>query len=375
MTTAQEKYFPGLEGVIAGETAISTIAGGLQYRGYRIEQLARESTFEEVAYLLLQGNLPTPAEFASFRDRVASAREVPTSIIDFYRTIPDDAPAMDVLRTGVSALAHHDPDTGSNDHDANVRKAERLLAKIPTIIAARARLKQGVDPIQPRSDLDHSANLLHMLRGAEPDEVERKALDVSLILYAEHEYNASTFAARVTASTLADLHGAVAAAIAALKGPLHGGANERAVEVLESVGSRDRAEEWIRNALAKRTLVMGFGHRVYKTSDPRAVILKKYCGRIAPEKGATELEEIADVIETVMWEEKKIPPNMDWPAGRLFRMIGLETELFTPIFVASRITGWSAHVIEQLDDNRLIRPRANYIGPEPRGYVPIEARG
>ena len=372
--TSTPEYSPGLEGVIAGETAVSTIEGGLRYRGYNVSELAERSSFDEVAYLLLHGELPSGADLDGFRARVASARAVPGTVIDVYRALPANASAMEVLRTGVSVLAHHDPETGSNDHEANVRKAERLLARIPTIIAARSRLNRGLVPVEPRADLDYSANLLYMLNGTDPDEVERNALDVSLILYAEHEYNASTFAARVTASTLADLYGAVVAGIAALRGPLHGGANEAVVEMLEEVGGPDRAEAWIRDALEDRRLVMGFGHRIYKVEDPRATILKEFCGRLAPERGATEWEEMAETIERVMWEEKRIPPNMDYPAGRLYRMIGLETELYTPLFVASRVTGWAAHVIEQHDDNRLVRPRANYTGPPARQYVPIEQR-
>ena len=375
MTNATEQYYPGLEGVIAGETGISTIAGGLQYRGYSIQDLAEDSSFEEVAYLLIHGELPTQSEFDGFLERLAGARSVPESIQAQYRSLPSDANAMDVLRTGVSILSHHDPDTGSNELDASKRKAERLLAAIPTLITSWSRIKAGNEPVAPRANLDFSANLLNMLHGREADEVERHALDVSLILYAEHEYNASTFTARVAASTLADLHGAVVAAIAALKGPLHGGANERAVEVLEEVGSRDNAEPWIRNALATKRLVMGFGHRVYKDEDPRATILKDFCMRIAPQRDATEWEEMSDIIEKVMWDEKHLPPNMDWPAGRLYRMIGLETEIYTPLFVAARVTGWAAHVIEQQSANRLIRPRANYVGPEPRAYAAIDSRG
>jgi 2-methylcitrate synthase/citrate synthase II len=375
MTNPTETYYPGLEGVIAGETGISTIAGGLQYRGYSIQDLAEKSTFEEVAYLLIHGNLPSEAEFASFKSRVADARAVPDAVFTLFRSLPIDSNAMDVLRTGVSILAHHDTDTGSNELDDSVAKAERLLAAIPTLVTAWARIKAGNDPVAPLSDLDFSSNLLNMLHDSEPAEVERHALDVSLILYAEHEYNASSFTARVAASTLADLHGAVVAAIAALKGPLHGGANEKAVEVLEEVGSRDNAEPWIRNALETKRLVMGFGHRVYKDEDPRATILKRFCMEISPERNATEWEEMATIIEKVMWDEKHLPPNMDWPAGRLYRMIGLETEIYTPLFVAARVTGWAAHIIEQHSGNRLIRPRSNYIGPEPQDYVSMSERG
>lgn len=374
MATQTQPYYPGLEGVIAGETAISTIEGGLRYRGYPIEELAEQSDFEEVAFLVLNGELPAQAEFAAFRERMANARAVPESILHFYESIPSDVPAMDVLRTGVSAVAHHDPEIGSNDHDANLRKAERILAVAPTLVAARSRLKRGLRPVPPRTDLTHAANFLYMVRGTAPDDIEVRAMDTALILYAEHEFNASTFTARVTASTLADLHSAIVAGICALKGPLHGGANERAVEVMESVGSAANAESWIRDALAKKVRIMGFGHRVYKTGDPRAAILKRFCRELAPQKNAGEWEQIADTLEKIMWDEKKLPPNMDWPAGRLFHMLGLETELYTPIFVASRISGWAAHVIEQHDHNRLIRPRANYTGPGLRSYLPVGDR-
>lgn len=373
MTSSQE-YSPGLEGVVAGETAVSTIEGGLRYRGYDVGALAEQSDFEEVAFLLLHGELPKPSDLDDFVARLISYRSVPETVVDIYRSIPLDAPAMDVLRTGVSALAHHDPETNTNEDQANVRKAERLLARIPTLIAARSRLKRGLSPIEPRTDLDHSANFLYMLDGNEPEDIVRKALDVSLVLYAEHEYNASTFAARVTASTLADIYGAVVAGISALRGPLHGGANEAVVEMLKQVGGSENAEVWIRRALKNRSLVMGFGHRIYKVEDPRATILKGFCRRIAPEYEATDWEEMAETIERIMWKEKRIPPNMDYPAGRLYRMIGLEEEIYTPLFVASRVTGWAAHVIEQHADNRIVRPRANYNGPLAREYVDIDQR-
>lgn len=376
MTTAKEQYFPGLEGVIAGETAISTISGGLQYRGFTIEDLAEKSNFDEVAFLLIHGGMPTPEEIQAFRSRVHRARKISEPVIDFIRSIPKNAPAMDVLRSGVSALAHFDPDTDSNEHDADVRKAERLLAQIPTLIAARGRLKAGKEPVAPREDLDHSANLLYMLTGKVPPESHRRAFEVSMILYAEHEYNASTFTARVTASTLADMHGAIAAAIAALKGPLHGGANEKAVAVLRAVGSPVNAEKWIRDSLARKERIMGFGHRIYKVEDPRATFLKGFCQQLAKELGRQpqDWEAMADTVERVIWQEKKLPPNVDWPAGRLYHMLGLEVELYTPIFVSSRITGWAAHVIEQHDHNRLIRPVARYTGPADLAYVAIDKR-
>lgn len=370
-----ETYHPGLEGVVAGETAISTIEGGLQYRGYSIEDLAEGATFEEVAYLLLEGELPDESQLDAFRAELADAAAVDPAILRILAEIPPDAPAMDVLRTSVSALAHFDPDVVSNDHAANLRKARRLLAQIPVVIAARHRLKNNQKVLEPRRELSLAGNLLWLLSGGETEKQAERAVDVSLILYAEHEYNASTFTARVVSSTLSDLHSAIVAAIGALKGPLHGGANERVMEVLQEVGSPEKAESWVRDALAAKRRIMGFGHRVYKTGDPRAVILKEYCRQLAPGSERPELEALADVIENVVTGEKKLPPNLDWPSARLYHYLGFAVELYTPLFVASRVAGWSAHVIEQHDHNRLIRPRARYTGEKGREFVPLKERG
>ena len=369
-----EIYSPGLEGVIAGETAISTVSGGLSYRGYSIEELARHGSFEEVAYLLLYGELPNALQLDEFQKRLQAAAQVPRPIIDTLRHLPATASPMDVLRSGASLLAHWDPEAGDNSHDANVRKAERLLAQLPVVMAARHRMKQGKEPVPAESGRSLASNCLHMLFRADPPEGHVKAMDVSLILYAEHEYNASTFAARVIVSTLSDLHSATAGAIGALKGPLHGGANERVMDVLAEVKTKENAEPWVRQALARKERIMGFGHRVYKHGDPRAVYLKELCGQLAAETGNEELEGMADVIERIIWEEKKLPPNLDWPSARLYQYLGLPVELYTPLFVLSRTAGWSAHVIEQLDNNRLIRPRARYTGPQPRPWLPIAER-
>jgi len=367
-------YSPGLEGVVAGETGVSTITGGLSYRGYSIEDLARHATFDETAYLLLHGELPTADELTAFRGRLASAVEPPAPIIDFLRRIPAGVPLMDVMRSGASLLAHWDEEVGDNSHDANVRKAEHLLARLPVLMAARYRISQGQEPVAADPNLSIGENILWMLHRSVPSPQMSRAMDVSLILYAEHEFNASTFTARVVASTLSDLHSAITAAIGALKGPLHGGANERVLDVLAEVGSPDRAEAWIRDALARKARIMGFGHRVYKTGDPRARFLKPLCGELAAETGHTDMERMADIIETVVWQEKQLPPNLDWPSARLYHYLDLAVDLYTPLFVVSRVTGWSAHVIEQLDNNRLIRPRSNYTGPAARGWKPIEQR-
>ncbi|MBS0264378.1 MAG: citrate synthase [Planctomycetes bacterium] len=373
MSTAQ--YFPGLEGVIAGETAISTITGGLSYRGYGITELAAQSTFPEVAYLLLYGELPSAEQLADFKAILHESAEVDTSIIDLIRQVPLHVSAMDVLRTGVSALGHFDPQVDENTRSANIGKTVRLLAQIPILIAARHRLRQGLPLLQPDPANGFAANLLYLITGQAPTPVQERAMDVSLILYAEHEFNASTFTARVVTSTQADLHSAITAAIGALKGPLHGGANERVLEVLEEVGTPDRAETWVRQALAQKRKIMGFGHRVYKDGDPRAVILRNYCADLARQAGDLSLETIADTLERVVREEKKLPPNLDWPSARLYKYLGLEVDLYTPLFVASRVVGWAAHVIEQSENNRLIRPRSQYNGPEMRPYVPLEERG
>ncbi len=373
-TMTTEAYHPGLEGVIAGETAISTIEGGLQYRGYSIADLAEHSTFLEVAYLLLHGKLPSEEELADFLAIYSESAEVDDSIIEFLRQIPLHVGAMDVLRTGISAISHFDPQLDDDSEGGNIAKAVRMLAQIPILIAARYRMTLGMDLIEPDPDLSFAANILYMITGKCPSEQRERAMDVSLILYAEHEFNASTFTARVVTSTQSDIYSAIVAAVGALKGPLHGGANERVMEVLEEVGSPDNAEDWIRDALAKKRRIMGFGHRVYKTGDPRAVILKRYCGELAEKTRNLELEKMADVIEGIVVEEKGLPPNLDWPSARLYHYLGLDVELYTPLFVASRVSGWAAHAIEQTANNRLIRPRSRYTGPTGQRFLPISGR-
>ena len=375
MTTPSEIYSPGLEGVIAGETAISTITGGLRYRGYPVPELAEKATFDEVAYLLLHGELPTHAQLKDFDARLAAAQKLPAVLSDLLKKLPKNAVPMDVLRTGVSILAHHDPDLGDNGRAANLRKAERLLAQIPLVIAEAYRAAKELPVVTSRPELGFAANMLYMLRGTPPDAFDTKAFDVSLILYAEHEFNASTFTARVVCSTESDLHSSITAAIGALKGPLHGGANEKVMDLLLATGGADKAEAWIRNALARKHKVMGFGHRVYKTGDVRARVLKEYAKQAAQRAGTTQWETAAEIIEKVMETEKNLFPNLDWPAGRLYHAMGLEVPLYTPFFVASRVTGWSAHVIEQLEHNRIIRPRSRYTGPDERRVTPLAGRG
>jgi citrate synthase len=372
--SATEIYSPGLEGVIAGETALSTVEGGLRYRGYPVTELAEKATFDEVAYLLLYGELPTAAELDGFRKRLSAARRLPEALRELLRSLPREVSPMDALRSAVSVLAHFDPDMPDSSPGANLRKAERLLGQIPVAVAEQFHLSKGRPPVPPRDDLSQAANFLYMVRGQEPGAEEARALDVSLILYAEHEFNASTFTARVVVSTESDLHSAVVAAIGALKGRLHGGANERVVELLRQAGGPQTAEKWLRDALARKERVMGFGHRVYKAGDVRAGILKEYARRATAAAGLSEWEEAAEAIERVLAAEKNLHPNLDWPAGRLYHALGLEVPLFTPIFVMARVAGWSAHVMEQSEHNRLIRPRARYTGPAVRSVRPLAQR-
>jgi citrate synthase len=373
MSTA-EIYSPGLEGVIAGETAISTVTGGLRYRGYPVGELVEHASFDEVAHLLLHGELPNAKQLTDFRKRTAVARRLPEPLRDLLKALPRWTPSIDALRSAVSVLAHFDQDSPDNSHDATLRKTERLLGQIPVAVADHFRFSKGLQPVPARPDLTTAANFLYMVRGSEPPPEETKALDVALLLYAEHEFNASAFTARVVCSTESDLHSAVVAAIGALKGRLHGGANERVVELLTQAGGPDTAEAWVREALARHERIMGFGHRVYKTGDVRAAILKTYTHRMAEAAGDTQYEETAAVIERVLEQEKHLYPNLDWPAGRLFHALKLEPTVYTPIFVISRVNGWSAHFMEQQAHNRLIRPRGRYTGPEARSVVPLGQR-
>ncbi|HLW64875.1 MAG TPA: citrate/2-methylcitrate synthase [Gemmataceae bacterium] len=368
-------YSPGLEGVIAGETAISSVEDGLRYRGYPVGELVEHCTFDEVAYLLLYGELPSAAQLRAFQSRVTAARRVPEPLTNLLKSLPAHVGGMDALRTSVSIFAHFDAEISSNSHDANLRKAERLLGQIPLAIADYYRFSKGLPPVPARQDLSHTANFLFMLRGTDPSPEETRALDLSLILYAEHEYNASTFSCRVVASTESDLHSCITAGIGALKGPLHGGANEVVLELLQKAGAHPQGPEaWIKEALARKEKIMGFGHRVYKTGDVRAGILKPHAAEALATIGQTELEQTAEVIEKVVAREKKLYPNLDWPAGRLYHALGLERTLYTPIFVMARVAGWSAHCIEQYDHNRLIRPRAKYTGPGKRTVAPLAHR-
>ncbi|HEV2116014.1 MAG TPA: citrate synthase [Terriglobales bacterium] len=369
----------GLEGIVATTSGICYIDGDrgiLAYRGIDIHELADHSTFEEVCYLLWFGKLPARDELQDLRSRLAAERHLDPAIIDFLRRAPQDALPMDVLRTAVSALSFYDADERANDHDANVRKAIRLTSQIAMIVAAYDRIRKGKPVVEPDRLLSHAANFLLMLNGEKPSPTAERAFDIALILHADHELNASTFAARVTAATLSDMHSAITSAIGALKGPLHGGANEAAFRILEAIStSGSDPVDYVRGMLAQKKKMPGFGHRVYHTEDPRATHLRQMSRELGASSGQSRWFEMSRRIEELLNKEKKLNANVDFYSASTYHVLGIDVDLFTPIFVISRISGWAAHVIEQLDDNRLIRPRADYIGPAyPQKYVPIEQR-
>lgn len=370
-------YSPGLAGVIAGTSSISKVdplGDELIYYGYRVGQLCEKSSFEEVCYLLLHGGLPRQSEFDDFDKKLKASREVSSEILDFLCRMPKEAHYMDILRSGISMMAHFDPKADDNSPESETDKALRMLAKTPTVLAARIRALNGEKPIAPNGNLNHAANFLYMLKGKEPDADFAGALDDSLICYAEHGFNASTFTARVCTSTLSDMYSAICGAVGSLKGPLHGGANEKAMHMLLKIGDPAKAESWVRTALAKKEKIMGFGHRVYKKKDSRAPILKAWGKKLAGKVGETKWVDMADTVEKILWDEKKLFPNVDFPAATLYYAMGLPIDSYTPLFVVARLVGWCAHVIEQRADNKLIRPASYYTGPEPRDFVPIEKR-
>ena len=367
----------GLAGVVAGRTAICSLDGDLRYRGYSIGQLALAGDFEEVAWLLLRGELPTAAEKTAFAARVAAAaRSVDPSVLEALRVLaaraPDASP-MDALRTGVSMLGQIEPDRGLGPRTELVARAERLLGQTPALLAAWLDLVAG-RPVAPWPDRPFAGALLERLTGRGPSAAEEAIFGTTLVLYAEHEFNASTFAARTVVSTGSDMHSAIVAAIGALKGPLHGGANEQVLAELAEIGSPDRVVPWLEERFAARRVVMGFGHRVYKDGDVRAKLLGERCRRFVAGGPGESLEHLADAVERLMLERKGLRPNLDWPAARVYHALGLPVCVFTPIFVVARMSGWTAHVVEQAEDNRLIRPLSLYCGAAPREWVPVERR-
>ena len=369
----------GLEGVVATNSKICYIDGDrgvLAYRGIDIHELADHSNFEETCYLLWFGKLPTRRELRQLRERLAEERKLDASVITLLGSAPRHALPMDVLRTAVSALSFYDPQEKNNDRTANVDKAIRLTSQIAMIVAAYDRIRKGKPLVEPDRALSHAANFLLMLNGTHPSATAERALDIDLILHADHELNASPFAARVTAATLSDMHSAITSAIGALKGPLHGGANEAVFRILEAIDeSGADPVEYVKDMLAQKKKIPGFGHRVYHTEDPRATHLRVMSRDLGNSTGQAKWFEVSSKIEEFVKADKKLNANVDFYSASTYRTLGIDVDLFTPIFAISRISGWAAHVIEQLDDNRLIRPRAEYTGPEyPSHYVAIDQR-
>ena len=370
-----KKKTGGLAGVVAGETAIATVGKegkGLNYRGYSIHDLAEQATFEEVAFLLLYGHLPVVKELDSFKSRLISNRSLPSQLCQTLQLIPKSAHPMDVLRTGCSMLGVLEPE---ESFDQQLEKAERLLACLPSMLAYWYQFTHHGNTIDFESGEESLAGyFLDKLHGKPPEELATKVMDISLILYAEHEFNASTFTARVCTATMSDIYSAITAAIGTLRGPLHGGANEAAMELIEKFQTPEEAEAGIMEMLNNKSLIMGFGHRVYTVSDPRNEVIKEWARKLSEMNGDQVLYPVSERIEQVMWREKKLFPNLDFFSASAYHFLGIPTDMFTPIFVLSRVTGWSAHIFEQRANNRLIRPGADYIGPDQQAFVPIEKR-
>lgn len=376
-SSASAQVVEGLEGIVAAYSRIcfvDGVQGRMLYEGYDIKDLAAHASFEEVAYLLWHGDLPTRAQLDALNKELRGARTLPEPVMAIIKSVPKDALPMDVLRTAVSALGIYDPDARDNGRPANVRKSVRLTAQMATAVAAIDRARNGKPPVAADPALGHAANFLFMLRGERPDATATRAVDVALILHADHELNASTFSARVTAATLSDMHSAITSAIGTLKGPLHGGANEAVMRLLLKIGDVSNAVPTIKRMLADKDKIMGFGHRVYKTEDPRATVLRKMSEELCRQTGQLKWFEMSREVEQYMLVEKHLHSNVDFYSATCYYALGIPIDLFTPVFAVSRISGWSAHVLEQFADNRLIRPRAEYIGPLDRTYVPIDQR-
>ncbi|MHB8352257.1 MAG: citrate/2-methylcitrate synthase [Thermoplasmata archaeon] len=366
----------GLEDVVALESKICFIdgkEGRLIYEGYDIRDLARHASFEEVAYLLWYGRLPTTTQLEELTGRLRSLRTLPEGVRRILELLPSTTPPMDALRTGVSALASFES-TETVAGPTGIGGALRLTALLPTIVSEFHRRRNGRAPLPARPELSHAANVLYLLTGAEGTARDIRAMEVALILHADHELNASTFAARVTASTLSDLYSAVTSAVGTLKGPLHGGANERVMELLRQIGSVDRARAVITDKLARHERIMGFGHRVYKVEDPRATILREWSRQIGEEKGNLQWYQLLQQVEQVVHQEKGLYPNVDLYSGSIYALLGIPDDLFTPLFAMSRVVGWTAHVLEEYADLRLIRPKAHYVGPVDLAYTPLTER-
>src|SRR5438309_1636323 len=369
-TETKPSYSPGLAGVVAGETEICWVDpnAGLMYRGYDIHEMAKQANFEEVAYLLLNGELPDAGQLTTFTKEIVAERELPQPVFEMLRLLPKEMHPMDALRTGVSMLAAFDQELNDHSHEANVGKAMRLIAKVSTLVTDGWRIMHGQETFPHNPDLTHAGNFLYKLTGQQAPDWQVRMLDTIFILYADHEFNASTFAARVTASTLADMYAAVTSACGTLKGPLHGGANEESMKMLDEIKTPDRAEGWMMDALARKAKIMGFGHRVYKEGDSRVPVMREIARDFGKRVGKEDWVPICEKLEATMEREKHLCANVDLYAAPVFTMFGFNPALNTPIFAVSRIAGWCAHVIEQHDHNRLIRPRSLYTGPQERPY-------
>jgi 2-methylcitrate synthase/citrate synthase II len=376
-TETTPAYSPGLAGVIAGETKICSVDpnAGLMYRGYDIHEMASQASFEEVAYLLINGELPNLEQLAQFTRQIASERVLPGAVIEMLRLFPRSSHPMDLVRTGVSMLGSFDEELNDNSHGANLRKAIRLIARVSTLVTDGWRISQGEEPLPERLDLTQAGNFFYKLNGDVPQDWQIRMLDTIFILYADHEFNASTFAARVAASTLADMYAAVTSACATLKGPLHGGANEESMKMLEEIKTPDRAEAWVKKKLAAKGKIMGFGHRVYKKGDSRVPVMREIGRDLGKRTGKEQWIAICEKLEEVMGREKNLCANVDLYAAPVFWMLGFAPELNTPLFATSRVAGWCAHVVEQQDNNRLIRPRSLYTGPPARPYHGVSSDG
>lgn len=367
----------GLRGVAAASSSISDVngeRGELIYQGYNIHDLAKYSTFEEVVFLLWNKRLPALAELDELRNALRSSYELPSQIIELIKRLPRDGDPIDVLRTVISALEFYDPQSRNLSREASVRTAIHLTAQFPTAVAAAARIRQGLDPVRPNPAFNIATNFLYMLKGEQPSVDDARVFDVALILHADHEFNASTFTARVVAGTLATMYGSVTAAIAALSGPLHGGANTNVMKMLLEIGDLDNVESYLKRALAEKRKIMGFGHAVYRTEDPRAVHLREFSRLMGERGGNSKWYEMSLRVAEVMMREKRLNPNVDFFSASTYYMMGIPLELYTPIFAVSRISGWTGHILEQYADNKLIRPRAEYIGARDLPYIPINER-
>jgi citrate synthase len=367
----------GLRGVVAASTSIGDVNGEqgvLIYQGYDIHDLAEHSTFEEVVYLLWHGCLPKQAELDQLKQQLGENAQAPAELLALMKQWPTDADPMDILRTAVSCLDFYDQAAHDTTREASLLTATKLTAQVPTIVAAWERIRHGQEPIAPKPELSIAANFLYMMRGEVPSDADARMFDICLILHADHELNASTFTARVVAGTLADMYGAVTAAIAALSGPLHGGANTNVMKMLLEIGSLDKVEQYINDALAAKKKIMGIGHAVYKTEDPRATHLRRFSKQMGQKTGDMKWYEMSQKIEQMMHDQKGMYPNVDFYSASTYYMMGIPLDQYTPIFAVSRISGWTGHILEQYANNKLIRPRAEYIGPRGQKYVPIGER-